>query len=245
MQGCLDPTGGASKASEGVQRVGGRGLSVVPELSGCFVSSEPFGCHCLGPERADQDQMDRRPETALLSVGDLPAHIKDIPLVVSGSRALAETLSVELRRTVYWLSIGGNGATDPQAIWESWLAGVPSLSIELASLSRWQCQDQIGRGNFGCTRRLRPSARWNCSWHRLLLSNNFRQERVGDRTSLRNAPLKLLSSADPPLIRSWIRSFRVSLRIAVKTAFNRLGRAQLLMEQWSIAVCKNPTIIHE
>src|SRR5438046_10162533 len=45
-----------------------------------------------------------------------------------------------------------------------------------------------------------------------------------------------LTAADLPLIRSWFRSFRVSLRIAARTAMDRPTRPHLLVEQWSIGV---------
>ena len=44
------------------------------------------------------------------------------------------------------------------------------------------------------------------------------------------------SSENFPLIRLWFRSFRVSLRIAAKTLFNRLTGADLLAGQWAIGI---------
>lgn len=180
--------------------------------------------------------MDRRPERAIYSVEDLPAHIKDIPLVVSGPKALAETLSVELSRTVYWLSIGGNGATDPQAIWETWLSGVPSLSIELAVCRNGTWQDQIEKREL----RIHPSSP-AISHMTLLVASLALVEKLstgacGGSSSNAKRSFEALSSANLLLIRLWLRSLRVSLRIAFKTALNRLSRAQLMMEQWSIGV---------
>jgi hypothetical protein len=48
------------------------------------------------------------------------------------------------------------------------------------------------------------------------------------------------SSENLPLIRLWFRSFRVSLRIAAKTLFNRLTRAELLVGQWAIGIRDTP-----
>jgi len=186
--------------------------------------------------RADQGQSDRCPESAISSFSDLPANIKDIPLVVSGPRALAETLSMELHRPVYWLAIGGNGATDPQAIWESWLAGVPSLSIELATCRDGKCRDLVGTREL----RMHPSSP-AMSQMALLVASLALVEQLsagacgGSGLDAQRA-FEAHSSDSLPLIRSWFRSFRVSLRIAAKTVLNRLTRPHLLLEQWSIGV---------
>ena len=186
--------------------------------------------------RADRGQMDRRPERAISSFGDLPANIKDIPLVVSGPRALAETLSMELRRPVYWLSIGGNGATDPQAVWESWLAGFPSLSIELAACRDGTCQDLIETREL----RMHPSSpaigQMALLVASLALVEKLSAGACGGSGLDAQRSFEALTAADLPLIRSWFRSFRVSLRIAARTALNRLTRPHLLVEQWSIGV---------
>src|SRR5207302_5018577 len=116
-----------------------------------------------------------------------------------------------LHRPVYWLSIGGNGATDPQAIWERWLAGVPSLSIELVTCRDGKCQDLFGAREL----RMHPSSPAISQMDLLVASQAMVEQlsvgaREGSGLGAQRA-FEALSSKNFPLLRSWFRSFRVSL----------------------------------
>jgi hypothetical protein len=189
--------------------------------------------------RAGYGPADHCPESASSSVGDLPAGIKNVPLVVSGPRELAETLSMELGRPVHWLCIGGYGATDPQAVWQMWLADAPSLSIGLATCRDGKCQEFLGTREA----RMHPSSPAISQMALLMASLALVEPLSAGACGVSGCDAQRVceaSSADLPLAGSWFRSFRVSLRIAARTALNRLARAHRLVGQWSIGIASVP-----
>jgi len=184
--------------------------------------------------RRTGEQTERCIETLIDSLNELPASTEGVPVVVSGSEALAERLSRSLCRPVHWLSIGGYGATDPKAVWASWLAGSPSVSIELTLCRDGGCRKHFGR------RELRTHPSSPAITQMALLGASLAlvepltlAEGAGSCSTSERA---LASSTNCSRIQSWSRPVHVSLRIAAKTLLNRLTRGNRLADQWVIGV---------
>ena len=186
--------------------------------------------------RADPRGTERNPECVVSSIRELLPYTENIPLIVSGPRALAESLCREFHRTVHWLSIGGYGATDPQAVWASWLAGVPSISIELVSCRGEEHWDRFGAREI----RVHPSSPGLTQTALLRASLSLVERlalRAGPETVCGAQPVFEAPPLSQPslLVRSW-QSFRVSLQIVSKTLKNRLSRSGQLTDQWAIGI---------
>jgi hypothetical protein len=186
--------------------------------------------------RADEGRLEHCPEISIPSFDNLPASIRDIPVVVSGPRALAENLSVELDRPAYWLSVGGNGATDPQGIWEHWLAGAPSLSIDLVLCRDGKCQSWYGTREL----RMHPSSPATSQLALLMASLAIVGQLSGGLDARPHSDAQAVpparSSVPNSRFRSWFQSIRVSVQIAARTLVNRLPGTQPVVDQWVIGI---------
>ena len=189
--------------------------------------------------RAGYGRASHCPEIEISAAEELPAGIQGVPVVVSGSRELAEAFSLELGRPVHWLSIEGHGATDPRAVWQKWLADAPSLSIGLAPCRNGKCREFVGTREV----RMHPSSPAMTQMALLGASLALVEQLSAGACAVSSLVAQRAcgaSEADPSLAGSWLQAFRVSLRIAARTALNRLAPHQRLVGQWSIGIANVP-----
>jgi hypothetical protein len=186
--------------------------------------------------RVDQNPAECAPNESIPSIDELPPNTEDALLFISGTREFAEKLSGQLQRKVHWLSIGGNGATDRQAVWASWLKNAPSISIELFSCCDGKRWERFGARELRVHRSSPALTQFALLRASIVLVEmlalgadpepGFDAKRMFERRP----------SSSFPQMQCWFQSFRVSFRIASRTFKNRLFRSSELNDQWVIGI---------
>ena len=74
-----------------------------------------------------------------------------LPVIASLDLEWSLRIQQQIGRAVYWMSIEGQGATSPQAIWGAWVADRPSFQVELSIIDQGRVE-QRGRREFRMSR---------------------------------------------------------------------------------------------
>lgn len=178
-------------------------------------------------------------EHVLSSIASLPSAVKRIPLIVSGSKAFAESLCQELQREVFWLSIDGGGATDLRALWDAYLLGVPSSTISLDRSVDGKIWYRLGSREL----RLQPSSPALTQMLLLrasiaLLEPIFLAKCTNPDYGSLCAVHSFSSKKTKKKFELYFQAIRLATRIAYRTIHNQLSRSGKLVEQWSIGIAK-------
>ena len=191
--------------------------------------------------RADRSPSKCIRDHAISSIHDLSRNVTwNSLLVVSGPRTLVEQLGRVLQRTVHWLSIGGLGATERQAVWPLWLAGAQSISIDLDSYrdgKRWERYGvrelRVNRSSPAVTQLglLRASV----ALVERLASGADPEPRFDEPPVTQAGP-----AVNSPLIPSLLHLLHVTSRIVYRTLWNRISRSNRLNDQWVIGIGSAP-----